>query len=372
MKKLLILASGILLWGCSDPRKELTEIGYRFTPHDFIRAVENNDLRGVKLFIKAELPMDAEGGAALQLAAAKGYAEIVNALIDTDIDVNADDGAALVAAAQAGHEAITQALMVAGAVVGDRAYFVANDSIEMLFDAAGYVYQGPLPEMVNVPAGRFLMGSSQWNPLDSQGPMHEVVIGTPFAMSKYEVSFAEYDAFAQASGRSLPDDEGWGRGTRPVINVSWLDAQEYAQWLSKITGERYRLPSEAEWEYAARAGSSTAYSWGDEIGSNRANCWGCGSQWDRAKTAPVGSFPANAFGLHDMHGNVSEWVEDCYSDSYAGTPSDGTARVGDDCGYRVVRGGSWYNGPRASRGGGLPSYLQSEVEDRGIRVARSD
>ena len=312
-------------------------------------------------------------GVALRLAAAADRVDIVNALIVAGADVNAGDGEALIAAAQAGYEAIAQALVAAGAEISDEAYFAANVSISSLFDEAGYVYQGPVPEMVDIPVGRFFMGSSHEH-CDDEGPIREVVIGNPFAMSKYEVTFADYDAFAQASGRTFPDDEGWGRGTRPVINVSWLDAQAYTRWLSKITGERYRLPSEAEWEYVARAGSSTAYSWGNEIGSNRANCWGCGSQWDRAKTAPVGSFPANAFGLHDMHGNGWEWVEDCFQDTYAGAPSDGTSRVGGDCSFRVLRGGSWYNPPRflcsTMRNRDKPD--NNRVATFGFRVARSD
>ena len=169
-----------------------------------------------------------------------------------------------------------------------------------------------------------------------------------------------------ATSRRQPADEGWGRGSRPVINVSREDAQAYANhfqhlidyllinvsredaqayaaWLSAQTGKNYRLPSESEWEYAARAGTTTAYSWGNEIGVNRANCDGCGSAWDDTQTAPVGSFAANAFGLFDMHGNVEEWVEDCYDNTYTGAPSDGSARSG--CGASVpvvVRGGSWF------------------------------
>ncbi|MDE0372435.1 MAG: SUMF1/EgtB/PvdO family nonheme iron enzyme [Rhodospirillales bacterium] len=141
-----------------------------------------------------------------------------------------------------------------------------------------------------------------------------------------------------------PDDADWGRGNRPVINVSWEDARTYVRWLSWKTGERYHLPSESEWEYAARAGSQTRYAWGDEIGHNRANCLECGDSWE--KTAPVGSFSPNAFGLHDMHGNVWEWVEDCFFDTYAGAPADGTARWQDYCADRAVRGGA-ANGSQA-------------------------
>ena len=162
-------------------------------------------------------------------------------------------------------------------------------------------------------------------------------------MSKFEVTFDEWDACV-AYGDCDPrvSDSGWGRGRQPVINVTWDDAKRYVAWLSRMTGKPYRLLTEAEWEYAARAGTQTAYSWGDEIGKGNANCDGCGSQWDNKQTAPVGSFAANAFGLYDMHGNVWEWVEDCFHDNYEGAPDDGSAWTADgDCNSRVLRGGSW-------------------------------
>ncbi len=211
--------------------------------------------------------------------------------------------------------------------------------------------------MVVMPTGSFRMGSNSGR--HDQKPVHPVVISKPFALGKYEVTFKEYAAFARATKRELPDDEGWGGGNRPVINVSWQDAQAYVQWLSKETGKRYRLPSESEWEYSARAGSTTKYSWGDSIGSNNANCYSCGSQWDNKKTAPAGSFSANSFGLHDMHGNVWEWVEDCYQDSYKKTPANGEPHLGGECSDRVLRGGSWLSRPSnlrsASRDGNSAS-----------------
>ena len=169
-------------------------------------------------------------------------------------------------------------------------------------------------------------------------------------MGRYEVTFADYDRFAEATSRTKPSDEGWGRGSRPVINVSWNDAKAYATWLSAQTGKTYRLPSESEWEYAARAGTRTRYSWGNDIGVNRANCDGCGSEWDNRRTAPVGSFAANGFGLFDMHGNVWEWVEDCGHNNYQGAPMDGSAWT-NACALSsaVVRGGSWYSNPRGLR-----------------------
>ena len=232
------------------------------------------------------------------------------------------------------------------------------------------------PEMVVVPAGDFMMGS----PTDEEGltnsgsPQYKVTIAASFAVSKFEVRFDEWDTCA-AYGDCDPQilDSGFGRGRKPVINVSWYDAQRYAAWLSKMTGKPYRLLSEAEWEYAARAGTKTSYSWGDEIGKGKANCLGCGSEWDGNQTAPVGSFAANAFGLHDMHGNVSEWVEDCYHANYTGAPADGSAwTAGGDCSSRILRGGGWDNSPvnlrSASRGRGT-TFIQSN--SLGFRVART-
>ena len=201
------------------------------------------------------------------------------------------------------------------------------------------------PKMIVVPSGRFTMGSSRGEAghKDDERPLHRVRIDYQFAVGVYEVTFTEWYACLDAGGcgNYIPDDMRWGRGNRPVINVSWEDAQSYVSWLSARTGKAYRLLSESEWEYVARAGTETAYSWGDSIGVNRANCDGCGSQWDDEKTAPVGSFEANAWGVHDMHGNVLEWVQDCYSKySYYGAPSDGSAWESEDSSYRVLRGGS--------------------------------
>jgi formylglycine-generating enzyme required for sulfatase activity/CRP-like cAMP-binding protein len=232
------------------------------------------------------------------------------------------------------------------------------------------------PEMVVVPAGDFMMGSptDEESRTNSENPQHKVTIAAPFAVSKFEVTFDEWDTCA-TYGDCDPQilDSGFGRGRKPVINVSWYDAQRYAAWLSKMTGKPYRLLSEAEWEYAARAGTKTSYSWGDEIGKGKANCLGCGSEWDGKQTAPVGSFAANAFGVHDMHGNVSEWVEDCYHANYDGAPADGSAwTAGGDCSSRILRGGGWDNSPvnlrSASRGSGT-AFIQSN--SLGFRVART-
>ena len=229
------------------------------------------------------------------------------------------------------------------------------------------------PEMVVIPAGKFMMGSPDGEGDDDERPQHEVTIGRPFAVSRFEITFDEWDACVTYGGcAERATDSGWGRQSRPVSSVSWNDAQEFVTWLSKLTGHEYRLLTEPEWEYAARAGTTTRYSWGDEIGKGNANCNGCGSEWDGKQTAPVGSFKPNAFGIYDMYGNVFEWVEDCYIDSYKDAPTDGTARTSDGCSSRVLRGGSW---------GHFPGNFRSAIRDRtrpgdrvdyiGFRLART-
>ena len=225
------------------------------------------------------------------------------------------------------------------------------------------------PEMVVVPAGSFLMGG----PTAVAQPQHTVMFAKPFGVSKYGVTFAEWDACVIGGGCSgyEPDDQGWGRGQQPVINVNWDDAQQYVIWLSVVTGKDYRLLSEAEYEYAARAGTTTTYPWGEEIGENNTNCNGCGSEWDNKQTAPVGSFAPNKFGLYDMVGNVLEWTEDCVHVNYNGAPADGSAWIiGGECGGHVDRAGSWASTPDRLR-----SAARSEDNGRsrglGFRVART-
>ena len=212
------------------------------------------------------------------------------------------------------------------------------------------------PEMVMVPAGSFTMGSppGEEGRFDREGPQRHVTIARPFGVGKFEVTFAEWDACVSAgacAANKNPSDQGWGRGKRPAINVSWEDiTMEYLPWLSRKTGQTYRLLTEAEWEYAARAGNQAKYTWGDEIGTSRANCDGCRSQWDTKQTALVGSFDANPFGLHDMHGNLWEWVEDCWHGTYADAPTDGSAWTS-SCSEtsRVLRGGSYRDNPQSLR-----------------------
>jgi formylglycine-generating enzyme required for sulfatase activity len=237
------------------------------------------------------------------------------------------------------------------------------------------------PEMVVIPAGSFTMGSpaSEEGRDDNEGPQHRVTIPRPFALGKYEVTFAEWDACVREGGCShRPSDQGWGRGNRPVINVSWEDARQYGRWLGRKTGHEYRLPSEAEWEYAARAGTTTPFHFGRMISPSQANYDGNYSYNNgpkgayRQQTIAVGSFPANAFGLHDVHGNVWEWVKDCWNGSYRGTPTDGVAWTTEQCAGRVLRGGSWYDNPRNVRSA---DRVRDDSGDRdnilGFRLART-
>jgi formylglycine-generating enzyme required for sulfatase activity len=214
------------------------------------------------------------------------------------------------------------------------------------------------PEMIVVPAGEFTMGSptTEDGRYYNEGPHPNVRIAKPFAVARFPVTFADWDACVSVGGCPQADDGGMGRGKKPVVNVNWDDAQKYVAWLSKMTGRPYRLLTEAEWEYAARAGTQTAYYWGDEIGSGNANCRGCGSEWDAKQTSPVDQFRPNAFGLYDVAGNVFQWVQDCYRDD----ASDPWSWV--DCTRRVVRGGAWdYD----------PGSLRSAFRDWQARIVRS-
>ena len=234
------------------------------------------------------------------------------------------------------------------------------------------------PEMVVIREGSFIMGSptNEKGSVSFERPQHAVQLARRFAVGKFEVTFQEWDACVAAKGCShKPKDYGWGRGRgmQPVVDVGWKDASEFVGWLSRRTGEIYRLPSEAEWEYAARAGTTTRYPWGNEPGTNRANFNGSGSRWSDLQTAPVGSFDANDFGLHDMNGNVWEWTEDCWNDSFEGAPGDGTAWKSGNCDRRVVRGGAWRVIPdaasSASRNSGGPPYERDNYI--GFRLART-
>lgn len=245
------------------------------------------------------------------------------------------------------------------------------------------------PAMVVVPAGRFIMGYSPGSArhFEAEKLRHPVAIGKPFAIARYELTFEEYDRFAKATGRALPDDKGWGtrrwgRGRVPVFNVSWDDAKAYVQWLSGQTGKHYRLPSEAEWEYAARAGTATAFNTGSCISTDQANFHGHDKFGDcpvpgvyLGKVVPVGNYEPNAWGLYDVHGNIFEWTNDCWHDSYAGAPDDGSAWMNEgenvNCDLHVLRGGSWSGRPVDLRSG-FRAKNQATVKTIfiGFRVAR--
>ncbi len=237
------------------------------------------------------------------------------------------------------------------------------------------------PEMVKIPAGTFWMGDLSGSGHRDERPAHRVKVEA-FLAGKHEVTFDQWDACVEAGGcESRPDDRGWGRGRRPVINVSWVDTRQYLAWLSSKTGKQYRLLTEAEWEYAARAGTSTEYTWGDQASHEYANygdeacCSGLVQGLDRwMNSSPVGSFKANAFGLHDVHGNVWEWTEDCWHGDYSGAPGDGSARTRDgDCTRRVVRGGSWFFNARELRVANRYSAGESTANGLlGFRIARTD
>ena len=283
-----------------------------------------------------------------------------------------------------------------GASKGDKTVAVVEQPADT---RAGSPARELAGEMVSIPGGSFRMGDLSGEGDDDELPVHRVTV-RPFRLGKYEVTFAQWDACVAdggCNGYSPHDgfytddddfdidkpyyDESWGRGNRPVFNASWDDVQSFIAWLNGRTGGNYRLPSEAEWEYAARAGSTTLYSWGDDIGSNRANCmndddkdsFGCGDSY--GVTAPVGSFPPNAWGLHDMHGNVYEWVQDCWHDSYAGAPTDGSAWESGDCDDRVIRGGFWNNKASAlhssHRAYGFRTY-RSSIFTGGFRLAQDE
>jgi formylglycine-generating enzyme required for sulfatase activity len=275
------------------------------------------------------------------------------------------------------------------------------------------------PEMVRLSAGEFLMGSSASDSvrdveaamstnsrafvqtyIEFEQPQHRVRIDHSFAMGKYRVTSSEFAAFVRETGYStvggctqwvnhtFPDQPaaGWERpgfaqtDRDPVVCVSWIDAKAYIAWLnSKVSGREivetggpYRLPSEAEWEFAARAGTQTARWWGDSVGSGNADCDGCGSRWDKQKTAPAGSFRTNAFGLSDVLGNAWEWTEDCWHENFAGAPGDGSAWVTDDCDSHAIRGGSWTNFPWLLRSAmRSKSILNRRGNYIGFRVAKS-
>jgi formylglycine-generating enzyme required for sulfatase activity len=224
------------------------------------------------------------------------------------------------------------------------------------------------PEMVVVPDGEFKMGSTE---TIYEKPEHRVVFANRFAIGRREVTFDEWDAcFTAGACKYQPDDRGWGRGNRPVVNISWDDAKTFVTWLAQKTGRSYRLPTEAEWEYAARAGTTSPFWWGHEPATGRANCADCATA-PLDQTMPTGSFRPNGFGLYDVAGNVAEWVEDCWNDTYKGAPADGSAWIKGQCEERVLRGGSFASKANLIRSAARFRYDEDvRYYANGFRVAR--
>jgi formylglycine-generating enzyme required for sulfatase activity len=238
------------------------------------------------------------------------------------------------------------------------------------------------PAMVVVPSGSFMMGSpeNEIGRSGNEGPLHRVTFTQPFAVGRFTVTFDEWDACVKGAGCNAyaPSDHEWGRGRQPVIYVSWDDAKAYVDWLSRKTGKAYRLLSEAEWEYAARGGTTTPFWFGSTISSNQANYdsgnspdWSLKGKFGH-KTLPVDAFEENAWGLYQMYGNVSQWTEDCYNETYDGAPTDGSAWLEGDCSSRVLRGGSLVDISRYVRSASRTSDpVEIRTFDDGFRIART-
>ena len=428
-------------------------------PDALHQAAQAGDIEVLKAALAAGVDLDArdgQGWTALMHAVNKGYPLLVEPLLaaGAGVDVRAPDGAtALFMAAAHGHTEIVALLMKADADIsirgpkGQTAVDVArarygdadvarasgeDPAVLALLDGKTWAEDrrrerfarewprgkkfrdcAECPEMVVVPAGRFMMGSpeSEKGRYSSEGPVHEVTIGEPFAVGVYEVTVEEFRRFVEGTGRSTPkkcrtyENGGWnersGRswkkpgfrqdGRHPVVCVSWDDAQAYVEWLSGKTGEAYRLLSESEWEYAARGGKGTSRYWGQGEsghcrhvnGADRAlkrrysryNLYWITDSCDdgHAHTAPVGSFDANGYGLHDVMANVWEWVEDCWHEDYRGAPMDGSAwTAGGVCSSHVLRGGGWFTLPWDLRSAGRTSFTTAVRYDYlGFRVART-
>ena len=229
---------------------------------------------------------------------------------------------------------------------------------------------GEGPQMAMIPGGTFQMGARAFAGGSDELPRHARAI-PDFAMSRHEITIAEYQRFANATRTRMPDLSGLDPQSTPVVIVSWTDATAYAQWLSRETGQRYRLPSEAQWEYAARAGTATPYWWGFELGENRGHCFDCKSGLNPRQPTRVGRFEPNPFGLYDTSGNVAEWTRDCYHPNYNGAPNDASAWEGGDCNVRVTRGGSYGNTGRSLRNAARAKRpAQQGNDETGIRLVR--
>ncbi|MFT5445788.1 MAG: formylglycine-generating enzyme required for sulfatase activity/serine [Gammaproteobacteria bacterium] len=243
-------------------------------------------------------------------------------------------------------------------------------------DSGMRIFRDPLtngkagPEMVMLPGGSFFMGAKAFSGDASELPRHERQIN-PFAISRYEVTIAQYQRFADVTKRKMPDLSGLDTLSAPVVFVSWDDANAYARWLSKQTGRKYRLPTEAQWEYAARAGTQTPYFWGNALGENNAHCFDCKTGLNPRLPTKVGRFKPNAFALFDTSGNVMEWTRDCFHKNYNSAPEDGSVFEGGDCNVRVARGGAYGNTGKSLRSAARARRPSTKGNDEtGIRLVR--
>ena len=345
-----------------------------------------------------------DGATPLFMAAVHGQSEIIEQLMqaEADITIKGPDGKTSVDVARTRYgdvENAQQSKEPASVLALLRGKSLAEVDAERLAQEAkererlarerkpGRVFRDceGCPKLVVIPAGSYTMGSpsGEKGRKKSEGPAHTVTIARSFAVGVYEVTYAEWDACRREGGCNFnPNPREWGvnreRGaTQPVVSVNWNDAQQYVRWLSRKTGNRYRLLSEGEWEYVARAESTTRFWWGNELGRGRANCYRCQARWSGTGTASVGSFSPNPFGLYDVHGNAREWTEDCWHPSYAGAPRDGRAwKSGGDCNYRILRGGSYFGNlfvtPSSPRSAAREGYgAGARSIEAGFRVART-
>ena len=346
-----------------------------------------------------------DGATALFMAAAHGHTEIIELLMraGADVSIRGPQGktpvdVAITRYGDADTARDNGASPTLLALLEGRTWAEVEDELERKRQDAEAAIRKLPDQMVSIPAGRFRMGSRKGEADYNEKPVRRVTVPA-FKLGKYEVTVGQFRGFVDATGYrtdaerntggeagcfALQPDGNWGwvsgrswrnpgypvQDEQPVVCVSWNDAEAFIKWLNNKTGGNYRLPTEAEWEYAARAGSKTKYSWGNDIGSNRANCDNddCGDRWEY--TAPVGSFLANAWGLHDMHGNVWEWVQDCWNDSYEGAPTDGSSWTSGDCSQRVIRGGSWYYNARNLRSASRRYGRPNRSIDVGFRLAQ--
>lgn len=385
--------------------KEGADVNMRsyFDTTPLMAAAHSNQIETAKFLIEHGADInatDVKAVNALMFAAGRGHLEMVKLLVAKGAEFYTQTCGGSIISAVHGRAEIVKFLNESGAASRleefRRKQQRMRDAVAALLLAQSVVAKQPgfrdcetCPEMVMIPAGSFMMGSPESErsftfegPKHSvsESPQYRVTIPRIFAAGKYEVTFDEWDACVAEGGCSHSPNDVWGRGRRPVIKISWDDAKQYVAWLSRKTGKSYRLLTEAEWEYVARAGSTTAFSTGAAIAPHQANydttCSYAGSRAvpkldQEIRTVPVGTYAPNAFGLHEAHGNVSEWVEDCWNESYAGAPADGSAWLRGNCKVRSVRGGGLASRPDFVRSAMRGSTL-SGLREHGLRVARTD